>query len=61
VVRDPLAPPTTAIPAEQIRRDAAFIEKDEAGRVQRRRGRLPVVPRRADIRSVVFGRAYGFF
>lgn len=61
VVGDPLSASAASIPTDQIGGDTAFIEKDEAQGIQCRSGRLPVVARRADIRPVVFGRAYRFF
>lgn len=61
VIGDPLAARPAPIAAEQIGRDPAFIEKDEASRVEGRRRRLPLGPGRGDVWPVVFGRAHRFF
>ena len=61
MVADPVAAWAAAVPPQQIRGDAGFIEKDEARGVPGRRGRLPLVPRGGDVGPVVFGRAYRFF
>jgi len=61
VIADPVAARTAAIPAQEIRRDAGFIEKDEVRRVPRRRRGLPLLTRGGDVGPVVFGRAYRFF
>ena len=61
VVRDALPAEASAVPAQQIRGDAAFIEEYQSVGIQRRRDRLPGVASRPDIRPVVFGRAYRFF
>ena len=41
--------------------DPGFIEKDEAGRVERRSGRRPLRAGGRDVGAIVFGRAYRFF
>ena len=61
MIADAGAARAPAVPAQEIRRDAGFIEKDEARRVPRRRRRLPVLARGGDVGPVVFGRAYRFF
>jgi hypothetical protein len=61
MIADALAARATAVPPQEIRRDAGFIEKDEVRRVPRRRRGLPLLPRRGDVRPIVFGRAYRFF
>jgi hypothetical protein len=61
MIADALAARTAAVPAQEIRRDAGFIEKNEMRRVPRRRRRLPLRPRGGDVGPVVFGRAYRFF
>jgi hypothetical protein len=61
VIADAGAAWAAAVPTQQIRRDAGFIEKDEARRVPRRRRGLPLLPRGGEIGPVVFGRAYRFF
>ena len=57
------APPAGAAPIapEQIGRDAGFIQKDQAGRVKRRRGRRPLRAGGCDVWPVLFGGAYRFF
>ena len=61
MIADAVAARATAVPAQEIRRDAGFIEKDEARRVPRRRRGLPLLPRGGDVGPVVFGRAHRFF
>ena len=61
MIADAVAARAAAVPAQEIRRDAGFIEKDETRRIPRRRRRLPLVSRRGDVGPVVFGRAYRFF
>jgi hypothetical protein len=50
-----------AITPQQIRRDARFIEEDQARGIKRRRCALPRLPGRRDVGPIVFGRAYRFF
>ena len=61
VIPDAVAAGAPAISTEEIGRDAGFIEKDQTRGIPRRRGELPLVPRRGDVGSVVFGGAYRFF
>ena len=61
VVGHAFAAEAAAVPAQQIRGDAAFIEKHEPVGIDPRRDDLPGPAGRLDIRSVVFGRAYRFF
>ena len=61
MIADPVAARAASIPAQKIRRDAGFIEKDEVRRVPCRRRRLPLLPRGGDVGPVVFGGAYRFF
>jgi alpha-D-ribose 1-methylphosphonate 5-triphosphate synthase subunit PhnG len=61
MIADAVAAQTAAVPAQEIRRDAGFIEKDEARRVPRRRCGLPLLPRGGDVGPVVFGRAHRLF
>ena len=61
VIADARAARAAAVPAQEIRRDAGFIEKDQMRGVPRRRRGLPLLPRGGDVRPVVFGRAYRFF
>ena len=49
------------IPPQEIGGDPAFIEKDEAGRVESRGGRCPLRAGGRDVGAIVFGRAYRFF
>ena len=50
-----------AIAAQQIRRDARFIEEDQARGIKRRCCALPLLSSCGDVGSIVFGRAYRFF
>ena len=61
VIADARAPRAASVPAQEIRRHAGFIEKDQARRVPRRRRGLPLLPRGGDVGPVVFGRAHRFF
>lgn len=61
VIGHPLAAQAATIAANQVRRDAGFVEKDEACWVNGRRPGLPLLPRREDIRAGLFGRAYRCF
>jgi len=61
VVTDADPARAAAIAPQQIRRDARFIEEDQACRVQRRRGPLPLFAGRGDVGPIVFGRAHRFF
>ena len=55
----PVQPATIA--ANQIRPDATFIEKDEAGGIEGGRRRVPGDPGEDDVSAIVFRRAYRFF
>ena len=61
VIGDPLAAGAAPIPPQEIGGDPGFIEKDEAGRVERRSGRRPLRAGGRDVRAIVFGRAHRFF
>ena len=61
VIGDPLAARAAPIPPQEIGGDPAFIEKDEAGRVESRGGRCPLRAGGRDVWAIVFGRAYRFF
>ena len=61
MIADPVAARAASIPAQKIRRDAGFIEKDETRRVPRRRCGVPLLARGGDVGPVVFRRAYRFF
>jgi hypothetical protein len=61
MIADALAARTAAVPAQEIRRDAGFIEKNEMRRVPRRRRGLPLLPCGVEFGPVVFGRAFRFF
>ena len=52
---------TAAIPTEQIRRDAALIEKDIAARVPEGLAELPAPSGRGDIRASLFVGVCRFF
>ena len=55
------AAPAPAVAPEEVRRDATFIEKREAGGVNRRGDASPVGPRGGDVGAILFGRAHRFF
>ena len=61
VIGDPLPTRAAPIPPEEIGGDPAFIEKDEAGRVEGWGGRCPLRAGGRDVGAIVFGRAYRFF
>ena len=61
VIGDPLAARAAPIPPQEIGGDPAFIEKDEAGRVESRGGRCPLRAGGRDVWAIVCGRAYRFF
>ncbi len=61
VIGDPLAAGAAPIPPQEIGGDPGFIEKDEAGRVERRSGRRPLRAGGRDVRAIVFGRTHRFF
>ena len=61
VIAEARARGTAAIAAQQIRRDAAFIEEDVLAHVAQRLPRPPLAPRRGDIRPALFVGVYRFF
>jgi hypothetical protein len=52
---------TAAIPAQQISRNAALIEKDVLTHIAQRLPCLPLAAGRRDIRTALFVGVYGFF
>ena len=61
VIVDARAASAPAVAPEQVRRDATFIEKREAGRVNRRGDALPIRPGGGYVGAILFGGAYRFF
>ena len=61
VVMEADAAGTSAVPAQQIRRHAAFIDKDILTRIAEREPRSPLPPLRRDISPSLFVGVYGFF
>ena len=61
VIVDARAAPAPAVASEQVRRDPTFIEKREAGRINRGGDPLPVRPGGGDVGAILFGRADRFF
>ena len=61
VIVDARATPAPAVAPKQVRRHATFIEKGEAGRVNRRRDASPIRPGGGDVDAILFGRAHRFF
>ena len=61
VVVDARAAAAPAIAPQQIRRDAAFVKKHEAGWINRRGDQPPRGPGRGDVGAILFGRADRFF
>ena len=61
VIVDARAAATPAIAPQQIRRDAAFIEKNEPVGINRRGEAAPVRSGRGDVGAILFGRADRFF
>lgn len=61
VIMDAPAAATTAIAAQQVGRDATFVEKNPASGINRVGEVPPLVPRRGDVGAISFGRAYRFF
>ncbi len=61
VIGDPLAAKAAPIAPQEIGGDPAFIQKDEASRVERRGSRRPLRAGGRDVGAIVFGRAYRFF
>ena len=60
-IGDPLAAKAAPIAPQEIGGDPAFIQKDEASRVERRGSRRPLRAGGRDVGAIVFGRAYRFF
>lgn len=61
VIVDARAAATPAIAPQQIRRNAAFIEKDEPVGINRRGEAAPIRSGRGDVSAILFGRADRFF
>jgi len=61
VVVDAHAPRGAPVAPQQIRGHPRFVEKDQGGRIPRRRHLLPRGPGRGDVRPVVLAGADGFF
>lgn len=61
VIDESLAAETAAVPPEQIRRHATFVEKHQARRIQAGRGRAPVPTGDHNIGAGLFSGVYGFF
>jgi hypothetical protein len=61
MVVQPHAAQTATIAPQQVRRDAAFIEKDVLAYIAQRLPCLPLPPRGGDIRPTLFVGVYGFF
>ena len=61
VIAKARAAQTAAVPAQQIRRDAAFIQKHIVLRGAKRLPRLPLPPGSGDIRPALFVGVYRFF
>jgi hypothetical protein len=61
VIPQPLPADTAAIAAQQVGRDAGFIDKDVGARIVQRLRVLPVTSRGRDIRAPLFVGVYRFF
>ena len=61
VIAEARARGTAPVAAEQIGRDAAFIEEDILAHVAQRLPRLPLAARRGDIRPALLVGVYRFF
>ena len=61
VIAEAHAARTPAVAAQEIRRDARFIDEDVAARVVQRLGVLPPAARRGDVRPALFVGVYRFF
>ena len=61
MIVDACAAPAPAITPEQVRRDSTFIEKGEAGWVNRRGDASPIRPGGGYVGAILFGGAYRFF
>jgi hypothetical protein len=61
VIAEPEPARTAAVAAQQIGRDAGFIDEDVAARIVQAQRVLPVPPARGDISATLFVGEYGFF
>lgn len=61
VIPQPLPAETAAIAAQQVGRDAGFIDEDVGARVVQRLRILPVTSRGRNIRAPLFVGVYRFF
>lgn len=61
VIVQPMSARTAPVPAEEIGRDAAFVEEDIAADVPERLPVPPVFARGNDVRPALFVSVYGFF
>ena len=61
VIAESGAAQTAAVAPQQIRRDAALVEKDILAYVAQGLPRLPLPPGGGDIRPALFVGVYGFF
>ena len=61
VIVQPDTARTAAIPSQQVRRHATFIEEHVLAHVAQRLPRLPLSPSRGDIRTSLFVGVYRFF
>jgi hypothetical protein len=61
VIAETHAARTTSIAAQQIRRDARFVDEDVGARIVQRLRVLPPPARRGDVRPALFVGVYGFF
>ena len=61
VIPEAYAPRTAPVAAQEIRRDARFVDKDVAARVVQRLGLLPPAAAGGDIRTALLVRVYRFF
>ena len=61
VVVEARAAGTPAVAAQQIRRHAAFVEKDVLAGSRAAAARPPLPPLRGDVRAPLFVGVYGFF
>ena len=61
VIAKASATPTPSVPADQVGRDAAFIQKDVLVDVQQGQPRAPAPPLSDDVGTALFVRVNGFF
>ena len=61
VIAEPEPPGTPPITAQQIGRDAGFIDEDIAARIVQTQGVLPLPTARGDISATLFVGKYRFF